>query len=27
VRMHGVVSPIDAAESDSQLVNTKEASE
>jgi len=27
VRMHGVVSPIDAAESDSQLVNPKEASE
>jgi len=27
VRMHGVVSPIDAAETDAQLANTKEASE
>jgi quinol-cytochrome oxidoreductase complex cytochrome b subunit len=27
VRMHGVVSPIDAAESDAQLANAKEASE
>jgi ubiquinol-cytochrome c reductase cytochrome b subunit len=27
VRMHGVVSPIDAAEGDAQLANAKEASE
>jgi hypothetical protein len=27
VRMHGVVSPIDAAETDAQLAKAKEASE